>query len=198
MGSIAVDLALMRDVLLPGITLSPGRAVAARVVSAQDGRGSLAIAGYLLEAELPRELRPGDALRLQVRDVDARRVLLEIVPATASDAPPPPAVTAVALPGGAVLSVLEDDEDPAAGGAAGSGERHRLALSLQIAGLGTVDLRFALDPAALALQASLAPGEPVTRAREHAGALRDALAQAVQRPASVTISPRREPLDVYA
>ena len=195
MATIAVDAALLREVLLPGLTLTPGRAVAARVVAAANGRGTLSIAGFLIEAELPRGVRSGDTLRLEVRDVDPRRVLLGIAGGETGDAPPP---NAVALPGGAVLAVLEDEADDDDGGGSGPGEQHRLSLRLTIGSLGTVDLRFSLGPATLALEASLAPGDPLTRAREAAAELGGALADAAGRPASVTITPRREPLDVYA
>src|SRR5579875_1985175 len=87
MSVLALDLALVRDVLLPGLTLSPGRGMMARVVAADEGSGgTLAIAGYLLEAELPRELAAGQSLRLVVRDVSEDRVLLAVA---AHDAPAP-------------------------------------------------------------------------------------------------------------
>lgn len=86
MSVLALDLALVRDILLPGLTLSPGRAMMARVVSADEGSGG----------------------------------------------------------------ALAD------------------------------------------------PGPPLAQAQAQAGELRDALARACERPASVTVSARRRPLDLYA
>lgn len=77
---LAVDLRALRVLVGPDIKIVPGRAVMARVVAPQQpgGRGSLSIAGYLLEAELPESVRAGDDLRLVVKDVSAERVLLAV------------------------------------------------------------------------------------------------------------------------
>jgi hypothetical protein len=198
---LAVDLALLRDVLLPGLRLTPGRAMMARVIEAPPqgaGRGTLAIAGYALTAELPAGVRAGQQLRLEVRDVTATRVLLQVSPAAAGPPPPPPAPSAtVALPGGLTLRIADEDEGSAGGG--GAGDRRSLALRLDGPGLGPVDLRFALDPASLRVGISVAPGEPLRRAEAALGELRAALAPAGEgRQVAVTVVPRREPLDLLA
>src|ERR1700760_4665348 len=121
---LAVDLRALRVLVGPDIKIVPGRAVMARVVAPQQpgGRGSLSIAGYLLEAELPENVRAGDDLRLVVRDVSAERVLLTITnPHEAASAqqaaaaqagsvhpqPPDPSIPLppVPLPGGASVQV---------------------------------------------------------------------------------------------
>jgi hypothetical protein len=84
------------------------------------------------------------------------------------------------------------------GPAEGTG-RHVLALVYDAPALGAVDLRFELDPQSLRVSGVLGAGEPVERARRQAGELRDALTAALGgRPVTVEITPRREPLDVYA
>jgi hypothetical protein len=56
-----------------------------------------------------------------------------------------------------------------------------------------------MDAAALNLGVSLAPGQPLEVAQAGAESLRQALAAALPgRAVSVTVSPRREPLDLYA
>jgi hypothetical protein len=196
-GLLAVDAALLREVLLPGLTLTPGRVVAARVVAADAGAGGrLAIAGFVLDAELPRELATGATVRLEVRDVNDQRVLLSVAhdPAPA----PAPLPQGAELPGGARLTVMEDEE----GSQERSGGRRpgarTLSLQLEMPRLGTLELRFELDPAALRAAVAVAPGEPLTRAREHAPALREALTEAAGRPVAVSVTARREPLEIYA
>lgn len=207
---LALDLALVRDVLLADLKLTVGRAVMARVVSpgASGERGTLAIAGYTVAAELPRGVYAGQELRLEVRGLDAQRVLLGIAdhapdePAAPSPAPAPTA--AIPLPGGATLRLVtparDEDEDAPEGGRRGAGEGRPRALALRLDGvaLGPIDLRFELDPATLRVTIALAPGEPLTAARGEAEALRDALAAGADRAVSVTVAPRRDPLDVYA
>lgn len=215
MSVLALDLALVRDILLPGLTLSPGRAMMARVVSADEGSGgSLAIAGYLLEAELPAELAAGQSLRLVVRDVSEDRVLLAVAAhdasASAADAPasaapaqqqqqPPPPAVPIALPGGAQLRVLEDGGEEEPGGERGRRRGgHALGLRLDLPGVGALELRFGLDPASVRAAIATEPGAPLQQAQAQAGELRDALARVCERPATVSVSARRRPLDLYA
>jgi hypothetical protein len=208
---LAVDLALVRDVLLPDLRLTVGRAVMARVVSpgGSDSRGTLSIAGYLLGAELPPGVKAGQELRLEVRDIDANRVLLGIADhpeaePEAAAAPPPATQVATApipLPGGATLRIFEDPgEDEPSGGRRGSsnGGSRTLALRLDGVALGAIDLRFELDPATLRVGVALSPGAALEAATREVDALRGALAAGADRAVSVTVSPRRDPLDVYA
>ena len=200
MSVLALDLAFVRDVLLPGLTLTPGRAMMARVVSADEGDGGrLAIAGYLLEAELPREMAAGQSVRLVVREVTADRVLL-----AATHEPPaalaqtPPLAAPIELPGGAHLSVLEDGgEEGEAGGGGGRGG-HALGLLLELPGLGPIELRFGLDAASVRAAIATDPGQALAQAGAQAGELREALARVCERPATVTVGARRRPLDLYA
>jgi hypothetical protein len=213
----AVDLAFVRDVLLPDLRLTVGRAVMARVVSpggaggaggANESRGTLSIAGYLLGAELPRGVKAGQELRLEVRDIDDRRVLLGIAdhpepePDAAAPSPAAHAATApIPLPGGATLRIVEHPgEDEDGGGRRGSGEGSSRTLALRLDGvaLGAVDLRFELDPATLRVGVALSPGAALEAATREADALRGALAAGADRAVSVTVSARRDPLDVYA
>ncbi|MGH2872994.1 MAG: hypothetical protein ACRDL5_11110, partial [Solirubrobacteraceae bacterium] len=79
MAPMAVDLPTLRALLTPEIRIVPGRALMARVVAiGGGGRGSLSIAGLLVEAQLPESVGAGDELRLLISDVNAQRVLLTI------------------------------------------------------------------------------------------------------------------------
>jgi hypothetical protein len=169
----------------------------ARVVTADGlGRGSLNIAGAVIDASLPKDVQAGQELRLTVRHVSDDRVELSMSDQTQ------PTVTgadAVPLPGGGTVQVAERDAGGGAGGRGGTGaDRHTLSLRYDAPALGAVDLRFDLDPETLHVSATLSAGAPFDLALDGAGKLGGALTEAIGRPVTVDVSPRREPLDVYA
>jgi hypothetical protein len=192
---IAVDIRLIRAVLGAELRVAPGRALMARVVSANPaGRGSLSIAGALIDAKLPPGVEAGQDLRLVVRHVSPERVVLGL--SGEADAGAAAAQAPVELPGGGNVRV-DEREASRPGPGEGTG-RHTLALVYDAPTLGAVDLRFELDPQSLRVSAVLGAGEPVEQAQDRAGELREALARALGRPVTIEISPRREPFDVYA
>jgi hypothetical protein len=200
MDPIAVDIRLIRAVLGAELRVAPGRALMARVLSADaSGRGSLSIAGAVIEAKLPKEVQAGQDLRLVVREVSPERVVLGLTEQAAAAAGAAAAQAAAELPGGGRVRVSEryEEESEARGAKAGAG-RHTLSLVYDAPRLGEIDLRFDLDAQSLCVSAVLSAGEPAARAQQAAGELRDALAAALGRPVTVEITPRREPLDVYA
>jgi hypothetical protein len=220
---LAINPQALRVLVGPDIKIVPGRAVMARVVQAPPGqKGSLSIAGYLLDAELPESVQPGQDLRLVVKDVNAERVLLTISdphdPDQGNQAPPTqqtqqaqplhtqpggevldPSLAAqppVALPGGGNVQVTERD---AGGGGGRAADRQNVLLRYNAPALGPVDLRLQMDAGALSLSVTLPPGQPLELAQAGAESLRQALIQSVPgRAVSVTVAPRREPLDLYA
>lgn len=191
---LAVDLLLLRTALAPEIRIAPGRAIMARVVTADGaGRGALSIAGAVFEAELPKQVRAGEDLRLVVRDVSGDRVVLQL----ADQSPPPLASPApIPLPGGGALKVLEHEQH--GGGSASADGRDVLTIRYDAPNLGPVDLRFDLRPGSLHVSATLGAGEPLRRAQADAVALREALQSELDRPVSVQLKARYEPLNVYA
>jgi hypothetical protein len=196
MDPIAVDIRLIRAMLGAEMRIAPGRALMARVVAADAaGRGSLSIAGALVDAELPKGVHAGQELRLTVRDVSPERVVLSL--SDQNTPAPPVAVPAAPMPGGGTVHVREREPDASGGGGA-TPDRHSLALVYDAPALGSVDLRFELDPQTLRLSATFPAGEPVQQAQAAAAGLRDALSDALGRPVNVEISARREPLDLYA
>lgn len=200
MDPINVDIRLIKAMLGAELRIAPGRALMARVVTADGlGRGSLNIAGAVIDAALPRDIQAGQELRLTVRNVSPERVELSL---SDQNAPAEAAAQAVPLPGGGTVQVAERDAGGGGAGGRRSGasdaDRHSLSLRYDAPTLGAVDLRFDLDPDTLRLSATLAAGASFERALDGAGELRDALSEALGRPVTVDISPRREPLDVYA
>ncbi len=199
MDPVNVDIRLIKAVLGTELRIAPGRALMARVVTADGlGRGSLNIAGAVIDATLPKDIQAGQELRLTVAHVSPDRVELSLSgqdPAALAAA----ASEAVPLPGGGTVQVAERD----AGGGGGAGgsqgaDRHALSIRYDAPALGAIDLRFELDPETLRVSATLAAGRPFDVALNNAGKLGDALTAAVGRSVTVDVVPRREPLDVYA
>jgi hypothetical protein len=197
MDPINVDIRLIKAVLGADLRIAPGRALMARVVTADGlGRGSLNIAGAVIDASLPKDVQAGQELRLTVAHVSPDRVELSLSgqnPAAFAAA----ASEAVPLPGGGTVQVAERDAGGGGGGSQGA-DRHALSLRYDAPALGAIDLRLELDPETMRVSATLAAGQPFDLALNNAGKLGDALAAAVGRPVTVDVLPRREPLDVYA
>ena len=194
MQPLAVDASLLRTVLATDVKLAIGRELMARVASVTTGgRGVLSLAGMLLDAELPSGVHAGEELRLQVRELTPDKVVLAI----REDVQPaavPVETPRVPLPGGGSVKVTERD----AGGPLAAGDRtHTVTVRYDAPALGTVDLHFTLAAGALALTVAVAPGAYET-ADDHAGALRATLAAATERPTTVTVLARREPVEVFA
>ncbi len=185
---------LLRSLQTPQLALTPGRALAARVVTADGaGRGTLSIAGMVIEAELPTELHPGQDVRLVVREVSADRVVLTL----SDQATPTAAAPAVPLPGGGTIRVAEPGEQSGGRGDS-TGGSYTLTLRYDAPRLGPLDFQFTLTDGALSVAALLAPGEGLAAAQAQSDDLRQALTAAVNRTVTVTVSARREPLEVYA
>lgn len=196
-----VDLVLLRG-LFTDQPLRAGTMLAARVLDREGARGTLLLNGVRVPAQLPPELAAGDALRVVVQEATAERVVLQVVP---RDAPPPPAVTggwaesyALALPGGAAARVLVEPDAEGSAGAAGAAPARRVTLRYDSPALGRLDLVLDLDASSVSGTVHATAGDPARRARAEAAVLRDALASATGRPATVSVRDREEVLDVRA
>ena len=195
--SLSVDLVLLRA-SAPDLALTLGRTLAARVVErGQQNVGILNLAGAILTAELPDDVRAGDRLRLVVQEATPSALLLQI--AQPRELPPsaqPPAPLELHLPGGRRLAVLER-EGSGAGGAqpTTSAVRSRCATSCRSWARSSCACR--LDAVAARVQVTLPAtalelGERACRARCGRRCRRQ-----LGRPAEVALVPRRDPLDVY-
>jgi hypothetical protein len=170
--SAATELILLRTAL-SAPTLRAGSVVVARVLENR----LLSLAGARVAASLPDEVRPGDVLKLRVKELAPERIVLQIVPD-----PPPAATAAVALPGGATARIVEDDE---ASGGAGA---RAVVLRYDSPTLGRLDIR--LSAAGATVDAT--EGPPAEAARGAAGRLAAAL------NAPVAVVGRRSALDARA
>jgi hypothetical protein len=184
---VSVQTQLLR-VQMPELVLRPGVSVMARVASRGESHGVIVLAGIPLTAQLPAEVPSGATLRLLVTEVSPERVVLRM---DTPEAGLPPATQAPA-PRVAV------QEPPRRALAAGGEEVASVALSFDSPKLGRLDLR--IDLATGAVQAAIAAPPGAAYDAAHAGAerLRASLAEATGRPAAVRVTPRREPLDLYA
>ena len=189
-----MDIRLIKAVLGTELRITPGRAIMARVVNTDGrGRGVITIAGEPLEASLPEHIKPGQELRLVVREASPERVILGL-----ADQLPNPQAAEVPLPGGGTIRVSDEDPGNPAGGAGARPGTHTLTLRYDAPALGGVDLRFELTPGSLTVDVGLAAGRPFTTAQDRADELKAALRAAVQRDVSVTVAPRYDPMDLYA
>jgi hypothetical protein len=171
---ITPELVLLRTALAsPSLRL--GAVVSARVLD----RGVLSLLGARVPATLPEDVRPGDVLRLTVKEAGPDRILLQVV-----QQPPPVATPPVMLPGGATARVIQEDGEEAV---VARGER-AVTLRYDSATLGRLDIR--LSSAGATVLAS--EGPPADAARAAAGELAGALG------APVAVVARRSALDAQA
>lgn len=174
---ITPELILLRTALASP-ALRPGAVVAARVID----RATISLLGARMAATLPADVRPGDVLRLNVKEATPERILLQVV-----QQPPPVATAAVMVPGGATARVIKDDEEDEAGARRGSATR-AVTLRYDSATLGRLDIHLSAAGATV----HVSEGPPADAARAAAGELAGALR------APVAIIARRSVLDAQA
>jgi hypothetical protein len=196
MDMLRVEAALLRN-LLPDLVLREGMRIVASVAERAGQKGIIVLAGTPMAAQLPDEVKVGDVLRLVVDEASSERVVLRIADSAAAPPVPPPLVVAVPLPGGAAARITVDERDAAGGG--GSHEHHEVRLTYASAALGPLELHLALaGPEAVRVNVRARAGAPFELAERHASKLAEAIGAATGKPAQVSVSPRHDPLDVYA
>ena len=171
--SAAAELILLRTAL-PAPALRAGSVVVARVLE----HGLLSLAGARVAATLPDGVKPGDILKLRVKELAPERIVLHVIPD-----PPPAATSAVPLPGGATARIVEDEERAGVRGA-----RRAVVLRYDSPTLGRLDIH--LSSAGATVHAT--DGPPADVARAAAGDLATAL------NAPVAVVGRRSALDARA
>jgi hypothetical protein len=195
MDMLRVEAALLRN-LLPDLVLREGMRVVASVAERAGQKGIIVLAGTPLAAQLPDDVKVGDVLRLVVAESTPDRVVLRVADPAAAPPPVPPPVVAVPLPGGGAARISVDDRDAGGGGAR---EHHEVRLTYASAALGPLELHLALaGPDAVRVNVRARAGAPFELAERHAAELADAVRTATGKPAQVSVSPRHDPLDVYA
>ncbi len=186
---VSVQTLLLRA-QMPDLVLRPGASVMARVASRGEAHGVLVLAGIPLTAQLPAGIEAGATLKLNVEEVTPERVVLRLDTqgAAAVTAPPPPA------PEPARVIVEEPPRrKPGAGEDTAS-----VSLAFQSAALGRIDLRVDLATGAVDVGVTAPPGRAFELADASSERLRASLDDATGLRSTVRVTPRREPLDLYA
>jgi hypothetical protein len=173
---------------LPALVLRPGMTLAARVAETHGNRGLLMIANAALAAELPEGVRAGDTLKLRVEEATPDRIVMRMETDT-------PQLPVVPLPGGQAAQIAVNERE---GEGRRSGEQAAVAITYRSPALGAIDFRLALEGGAITALVRAKEGAPFELAQAQAAQLREALNQATGKPVQLTVSPRRDPLDVYA
>jgi hypothetical protein len=199
MQPIAVQLITLQQVM-PDVTLRLGQTLLARVAERHGDKGILMIAGKPLVAELPENVRPGDVLKLAVRDVTAEQVVMQMhegkEAAHAQARQDMPAIP-LAFPGQVPSHVVVDDE-ASSGEDQGDGEVATIALTYDSPALGAINFRLGMDESRVVVEVRVGAGAPLEIASATADVLRDRLAFSTDRAASVTVAPRPGSFNVSA
>lgn len=195
---LRVEAALLRAVL-PDLVLREGMKVVASVAERAGQKGIIVLAGSPLAAQLPDDVQVGDVLRLMVAETGGDRVVLRIIDGQQA-APPPPPPVAVPLPGGMQARIVVTERDDADARSGADGEQQEVRLTYASARLGALDLHLALTAGGELLRVTVRAraGAPFELAERHGAELQQALTAATGKPAQVLVSPRHDPLDVYA
>lgn len=218
-----VQAALLRDLMrqvtadMPGAPAQPlrvGETLGGRIAISPTGERMLMIAGIRIPAQLPADAPAGQALRLQVTESSAERLVLQIVrdPGAAPDAAalaPRDALQQQApqnvqspvlnmpMPTGANARVWVDPDG------AGKGDGHdearaekartgSMVVRYDSPDLGRVDIVLRLDAERLEATVLAPAGEPLAHVRGASAKLREALLVAAQVPVSLQTSGRVE------
>ncbi|HEY7633837.1 MAG TPA: hypothetical protein VH817_24265 [Thermoleophilaceae bacterium] len=187
---VFIDPAMLKAEI-PQLVLRPGMTLAARVAERHGSRGLLMIANAALAAELPDEVKAGDTLRLRVQEASPDRIVMRLESDTQQAQ-----VVPVPLPGGQHAQIYVNDQE--AEGSQVAGRRSQVAITYRSPALGAIDFHLALEAGALTAQVKARQGAPYEQAHQQAEELRDSLHRATGKPVQLTVSPRHDPLDVYA
>jgi hypothetical protein len=190
---VFIDPAMLKAEI-PQLVLRPGMTLAARVAETHGSRGLLMIANAALAAELPEGVKAGDTLKLRVQEASAERIVMRME--SESQQVQQPTAVPVPLPGGQQASVYVDEREGE--GSQVAGGRSQVAITYRSPQLGALDFRLSLEGGALTAHVKAGRGVPHELAQARAEELRDALNRATGKPVQVTVSPRHDPLDVYA
>ena len=186
---VLIDPALLRAEL-PTLVLRPGMTLAARVAETHGNRGLLMIANAALAAELPDGVKAGDTLKLRVQEATPDRIVMRMD----SEQQPPPIVP-VPLPGAQAAQIEVNERE---GEGRRSGEQAAVAITYRSPALGAIDFRLGLEGGSITAHVRAREGAPYELAQAQAAQLREALNQATGKAVQLTVSPRHDPLDVYA
>jgi hypothetical protein len=196
------------------LALEPGGELVARVVVAPGGggRGTISLAGALLQARLPAGVERGQTLRLTVVRLDDAQLLVRIRRAESTDPAPATSLAQAAgrlvvsgdgqllqaalaiagqepmwLPDGGAATVQVEPDTPSPGDRATSGE---VAFVLHSPQHGAIEVRLRLTAAGVRAAVVTAPGEVAAMAESALPDLVERLGSATGRPAAAGVSER--------
>lgn len=192
---LQLEAALLRR-QLPDLLLRPGMTLFARVAEREGRHGIIVLAGSPLVAELPDEVQVGDKLRLLVEDTRGERVAMKLVQEQPTAPPQTPAV-GLPMPDGSQARLTVEEGEEGAGGD-DDPEHASISIGYSSPALGQIGFVLSLAPGAVSVRAEFAAGAPFELASEASDELRARLVEATGRVAEVTVTRRREPLDLYA
>jgi hypothetical protein len=197
MDPVAVEASLLRVLLTPDLKLDIGRLLMVRVATVEPGgRGLLSLAGVLLEAELPEGVSAGQELKLEVRELTPQKVVLAIQNDAPQIVPPLIADLIIAMPLGGSVRL---HERPPSGSTQLPDGSHTVKLRYDAPSFGPVDMHFTLGAeGSLRLAVVVPAGEALADAQATAEELLDSLTRATGSRASLSITPRHEPLEIFA
>ena len=138
-------------------------------------------------------------LKLAVRDITAEQVVMQMhegKEAAQAQQGPQNAVP-LAFPGQVPSQIIVDDQ-ASGGDGAGEGDVSTVALTYESPALGAINFRLGMDGSRVAVEVRVAAGAPLEVASAAAEALRERLAAATDRAASVTVAPRPGSFNVSA
>jgi hypothetical protein len=182
---------LLLQAQFPDLPLRAGASIVARVMSRGPSHGVLVIAGVPLSAQMPKEIgKTGETLRLKVTEVTPERVMLQldqVLAPAGSTSPPLPAERPRVTVQDPPRTVRVDGE-----------ERATVSLSFQSTALGRLDLLLQVGGTRVHAGVEAAAGRSYELAAAAAERLQAGLHAGTGLEADVRVTPRHEPLDLYA
>ena len=197
MQPVAVQLIQLQQ-LMPDVTLRVGQTLVARVAERHDGKGILMLAGKPLVAELPENVRPGDVLKLAVKDISADKIIMQMREGQETQQLQQNNVIPLAIPfpDGQPAHVMFDD---AKEGETESEQRfHAVALTYESPALGPINLRIGTDPNNVVVEVRIAAGAPLELAKAASEVLSENLTERTGKQALVSVQPRPGSFNVSA
>ncbi len=219
MATPAVTAALLRDLMrqvtaeMPGAPTQPlrvGEVLGGRVTMMPDGMRMLMVDGVRIPAQLPGDVPTGVALKFQVTEASADKLVLQVLKTAATEGPEAAnalqqtqqasqnAVTAATpwgalqMPGGAQARMwLDPDLGRDDGGSTVERERTRsMVVRYDSQTLGRMDVVLRLEADKLEATVLGQAGEPIARMRASVAELRAALVAATDRPVALSTGGR--------
>jgi hypothetical protein len=197
MQPVAVQLIQLQQ-LMPDLVLRPGQNFVARVMERHDQKGILMLAGKPLVAELPDGVKPGDVLKLSVKDISAEKVVLQMREAQEAVQPQQQNMIPLSIPFPDGHPAYLNFDDAKEGGEDHESSFAAVALTYESPALGAINLRVGIDPGIVMVEVRIAAGAPLEIAKAASVVLQEGLAARTGRPASVSVVPRPGSFNVSA